>query len=380
MPERNKKIAIIGGGIAGLTLAICLRETGYDCHIFEKNSTFKEIGAAISVFPNALRVFKKLGIMDEILSASGKMEKVFLKTHKGKILAKSEPKYDLPTVCIHRADLHAILLKHTNATLHPNHELHSLTHLDDGKVSVNFKNEASQTFDMVIGADGIHSVARQYVMTDGSPIYRGYNIWRGVIESNFDIGYGSETYGKGKRVGIVPIKDGKYGWWAACNEALMENDEPEGTKSKLQRLFGNWHHPIPEFIANTEHIIKNAATDRVPKKGWTKGFVTLVGDAAHPTTPNMGQGGCMAIEGAYILAKVIENYGLSPKALERYEELQFPRAKSIVEASLKFGKMGQIENPTAIFFRNLAFKMTPSAIAMKMVDQFFSYDVTALKV
>ena len=155
-------------------------------------------------------------------------------------------------------------------------------------------------FDAVVGADGIHSVVRKHIINDGEPIFRGYNIWRGIVEINFDIGYGSETFGKGKRVGIVPIKDGVYGWWATCNEKFMQDDKPETPKEKLNRLFGDWHYPIAELINNTDHILKNSIIDRKPQKGWTNGNTTLLGDAAHPTTPNLGQGGCMAIEGAYI--------------------------------------------------------------------------------
>ena len=380
MIERHKEIAIIGGGIAGLTFAICLKDKGYKCHIFEKKSEFKEIGAAISVFPNALRVFQAEKIMQEIIASGGEITKIFMKTDKGKILAKSEPKYELPAICIHRADLHRILLKNTPAELYPNHDLKSLQNLNNGKVKLTFNNGLTKEFDVVIGADGIHSAVRQFIIGDGKPVFRGYNIWRGVIETNFDIGYASETYGKGKRVGIVPIKNGKYGWWATCNEALSENDQPEGTKRKLQRLFDDWHHPIPELISNTEDIIKNSLSDRIPVKGWTKGNITLLGDAAHPTTPNLGQGGCIAIEGAYILANAIQKYGITQKAFNIYEELQFPRAKLIVETSLKVGEMGQIENSAAVFFRNLILKFTPSSISLKMIDKFFSYDVTELKI
>jgi len=120
--------------------------------------------------------------------------------------------------------------------------------------------------------------------------------------------------------------------------------------------------------------------DRKPKKGWTNGHATLLGDAAHPTTPNLGQGGCMAMEGAYILAKSIQKYGITPTAFERYEALQFPRSENIVNESLKLGKMGQLTNPILIGLRNFAFKIMPSNVAMKMIDKYFSYRVTKLNI
>lgn len=375
----KRKIAIIGGGIAGLTFARCISDD-YEIHIFEKKQEFGEVGAAISVFPNALCVMDEIGLLDNILNTSGKFENVYLKTNKGNILSKSTPKSDYPVICIHRANLHKILLTDINAHLHINSGVKKLINLDNGQVEILLKNGKSSVFDAVIGADGIHSIVRKHIINDGDPIFRGYNIWRGVVKTNFDIGYASETYGKGKRVGIVPIKDGVYGWWATYNEGFLKDDEPEGTKQKLKRLFGNWHYPIPELIENTENILKNSLSDRIPRKGWTKGNITLIGDAAHPTTPNLGQGGCMAIEGAYLLAKCINKYGLSSKAYEIYEKYQFPRSKEIINESLKLGKIGQITNPILITLRNLFFKIIPSSIAMKMIDKYFSYRVTEIKI
>ena len=376
----KKKIAIIGGGIAGLTFARCLTTENYEIHIFEKKEQFKEIGAAISVFPNALCVMDKLGLLKTILDKSGQFKTVYLKTNKGTILSKSEPKSDYPVICIHRANLHAILLENIDAELYNNYSLKDLSYLENGQVSLLFENGENEVFDAVVGADGIHSVVRKHIINDGEPIFRGYNIWRGVVKTNFDIGYGSETFGKGKRVGIVPIKDGVYGWWATCNEEFMQDDKPETPKEKLNRLFAGWHYPIAELINNTEHILKNSLMDRKPQKGWTNGNATLLGDAAHPTTPNLGQGGCMAMEGAYILAKSIEKYGLTQKAFNRYEELQYPRAENIVNESLKLGKMGQLTNPILIALRNFAFKVMPSSVAMKMIDKYFSYRVTSLEI
>ena len=376
----KKKIAIIGGGIAGLTFAQCLSSKDYEIHIFEKKEQFGEIGAAISVFPNALCVMDKLGLLETILENSGQFKTVFFKTSKGTILSSSEPKSDYPVICIHRADLHRILLSNIDAILHNNYALRNLSQLNDGQVCLSFENGKKEVFDAVIGADGIHSAVRKYIINDGEPTFRGYNIWRGVVKTNFEIGYGSETYGKGKRVGIVPIKDGIYGWWATCNEEFMADDEPEGTKIKLNRLFQDWHYPIAELINNTEVILKNGISDRKPHRGWTNGNIILLGDSAHPTTPNLGQGGCMAIEGAYILARSIDKYGLTKKAFERYEELQYPRSENIINESLKLGKMGQLENPILITLRNLLLKLMPSSLAMKLVDKYFSYRVTNIEI
>ena len=376
----NKQIAIIGGGIAGLTFSICLPSQGYQCHIFEKQSEFKEVGAAISVFPNALRVFEQVGMLNQILACGGEITKVFLKTANGRILAKSQPRYALPSICIHRKELHAILLKNSPATLHAKHEAKSVKNLPSGKAEVEFENGQRKVFDAVIGADGIHSIVRHHVLGDGKPIFRGYNIWRGVVDTDFDLGYGSETYGQGRRVGIVPIREGRYGWWATINEDFLQDDQPEGTREKLRRLFGDWHDPIPELIANTKTILKNGICDRIPVRGWTKGSVSLLGDAAHPMTPNLGQGGCLAIEGAYLLARAIQKYGITPTAFTRYEALQFTRSKAITEDSLRIGRLGQTEKRLAIWLRNLVLKATPSSTAMKMLDKYFSYQVTNLKI
>ncbi len=375
-----KEIAIIGGGIGGLTLAICLKNKGYRCHIYEKNAEFREVGAAISVFPNALRVYQHLGLLDEIVRAGGQVDDVYLKTETGRILSKTKPRYELPTLCMHRTDLHAILLKHAGAMLHPNHQVETMSTPDNGPVEIVFANGTRKMADAVVGADGLHSVVRRHILNDGPPVFRGYSIWRGVCQASIDIGYGSETYGVGKRVGIVPIKAGWFGWWATLNEPFMQTDEPAGSRQKLLAHFGTWHDPIPELIQRTEHLIKNSLTDRVPVRGWSAGMAVLLGDAAHPTTPNLGQGGCMAIEGAYLLAACINKYGLSPAAFARYETLHFPRASRIVNASLKLGEIGQSESRVLGAVRNALFSAMPARLNMKLIDRYFGYDVTSVEI
>lgn len=169
MRER-KKIAIIGGGIAGLTFARSLTNEDYEIHIFEKKESFREIGAAISVFPNALCVMDDLDLLEEILQNSGQFKTVYLKTSKGKVLSKSEPKSDYPVICIHRADLHSILLKNIEANLYNDFSLKDIAHLDNGQITIQFENGENRVFDAVIGADGIHSEVRKHIINDGEPI------------------------------------------------------------------------------------------------------------------------------------------------------------------------------------------------------------------
>ena len=116
--------------------------------------------------------------------------------------------------------------------------------------------------------------------------------------------------------------------------------------------------------------------DRPPVKGWHKGNVVLVGDAAHPTTPNLGQGACMAIEGAYLLAQCLGKYGISALALERYEASHYGRAKEVTQTSLQLGQVGQWENPWAIGLRNLAVSLQPQKTSARLMDKYFSNDVT----
>ena len=382
MIKKKTKIGIVGGGIGGLTAALSLEHFGFtNYEIYEQAPELKEVGAAISVWPNALRVFKKIGIYENLSQHWGEISEAFIKTDKGKVLSSFKPSYDLPAVCMHRANLHSILCKKIPETkLFRDHPLERFEQFEQGPVTLHFRNGLQKEVDILIGADGIHSATRQQIVGDGKPIFRGYNIWRGVAELDVPQGYASETWGEGARVGIVPIKEHTFGWWATLNEAQDQGNDPEEHKEKLKRTFGNWHPPIPDLFESSPNIIKNALYDRLPRKGWSRGKVVLLGDAAHPTTPNLGQGGCMAIEGAYLLSNCLATYDSVPQAFERYEHLHFPRTKAVVKESLMNGQVGQVENSLLISLRNQLIRSLPSKATAKMLDKYFSYDVTKVEV
>ncbi len=380
--DKNIRIVIIGGGIAGLTTALCLEYYGYKNYIvYEQAPEFKEIGAAISLWPNALKVYKKLGLYDQLMEKWGEINTAFIKTDSGKVLAKTKPKYDLPLVCIHRADLHSVLFKSIpKEKLHPNYKLKEIKIIQNVS-KVYFENGDEISADIIIGADGINSIVRRFIINDGTPIFRGYNIWRGIAElRDVPSGYSSETWGKGRRVGIVPIKDNKFGWWVTVNEDENQTDEPTGAIRKLLELFGQWHQPIPQLFENSPEIIKNKIGDRLPTKGWSKNNIVIVGDAAHPTTPNLGQGACMAIEGAFLLSKCLTLNSNNQSAFKKYEELHFKRSADIIKQSLQNGKIGQLENSIAIKSRDTLMKCLPEKLTLKMLDKFFDYDVTSIKI
>lgn len=380
--NREKKIAIVGGGIGGLTTALCLEHFGFKNYsIYEQASEFKEIGAAVSLWPNALRVYQKLGIYADLEPQWGEIHSAFIKTDTGKVLGTSTPKYELPLVCIHRADLHSTLLKRLDSQkLYARHKLQSLMPIGEN-VQLEFEQGRQVEADVVIGADGIRSVVRQVLINDGLPTFRGYNIWRGIAHlEGVPAGYSSETWGKGQRVGIVPIKDNKFGWWATANEAEGQDDRPHGALNKLKGLFGSWHEPIPQLFENSPEIMKNKIGDREPVKSWFQGNTVLMGDAAHPTTPNLGQGACMAIEGAFLLAKCMGHFESSHEAFARYQDLHYHRSSSVVKQSLQNGKMGQLENGAAIKARNTMIKALPEKLLLKMLDKYFAFDVRRVKV
>lgn len=380
--QKNTHISIIGGGIGGLTTALCLSHQGFHNYtIYERAAEFKEIGAAISLWPNALHVYKEIGIYESLQEKWGEIGSAFLKTDKGKVISKTSPDYGLPLVCIHRAHLHSTLLEGiSKEKLVPKHRLLNVE-LGAARSTLHFENGTRIETDLVIGADGINSALRQQLKNDGKPVFRGYNIWRGIATlADTPVGYSSETWGKGSRVGIVPISAEKFGWWATLNEEEGQGDEPQGTLAKLKQHFGNWHDPIPQLFENSPEIIKNKIGDRPSSPGWHRQNAVLLGDAAHPTTPNLGQGACMAIEGAYLLAKCLAHFPDHQSAFARYEALHYKRSSDVTKQSLQNGKMGQLENGLAIKARNTMLKSMPEKLVMRMIDKFFSYNVTTIDI
>ncbi|HKY44976.1 MAG TPA: FAD-dependent monooxygenase [Pyrinomonadaceae bacterium] len=361
------RIAIIGGGIGGLTTALALRQFGFESQVYEQAPALHDVGAAIAIWPNAMRVLDRLGLAAKILERSGLMKEIRWVDKNGWLI-NHVPIPD--SVALHRADLQNTLLNDL-----PPESIHLGYQLIDQKQQGNrmiatFANGRSTDADFLIGADGIHSRVRAQFINDGDPIDRGYTIWRGIsaiVPSAIPAATAVEFQGRGKRFGIGPVGLGRVGWWASANGVV--NDD-------LARLFEGWYPLVLELIDSTPaaSIIKNRALDRPSNKDWGRGRMTLLGDAIHPTTPNLGQGGCLAIEDAFVLAMCFKKYGASEDALRNYERSRYKRTTELAKYSRYYGAIGQWENIWPRALRRTALALAPEAILLRLMQIVFDYE------
>lgn len=371
------QIAIIGGGIGGLTAALALRQFGFQAEVFEQAPVLLDVGAAIAMWPNAMRVLEHLRVGEKILEYGGVVEELCWMDQNGFLLNRVRiSDGDTPAVALHRSDLQRTLRSVLPpSSIHLGHSIVGYEQCGD-KMIASFANGHSVEADFMIAADGVHSRVRSQLMNDGDPINRGYTIWRGTSPTTPAVippATGIEFYGRGKRFGVGPVGFGRTGWWASANADQT---------AQLTDLFAGWYRPVMELIETTpaSSILKTVATDRDPNKRWGTGRMTLLGDAIHPTTPNLGQGGCLSIEDAFVLARYFEKYGASEDALRAYERLRYRRTAILTRISRYYGNVGQFESIWARALRRIPLSLAPEPLAQRLMQIVFDYDATIVPI
>lgn len=382
------RIAIIGGGIGGLTAALALRKSGFSPEVYEQAPELLEVGAAIILWPNAMRLLRHLDLDREIIEKAGVVENARLLYWRGTLLKSTRfPQSNAPAVVLRRADLQAVLLNAVPAdSVHLGRHCTSFLQQADG-LTVRFANGASTDCDLLIGADGLHSAVRAHAFNDGEPAGCGYIAWRGISDCQtlpLTPTTVMEIQGRGKRFGIGPVGRGRFGWWASVNLSLVDNhgakDQPQ--RQVLLELFDGWFQPVVDLIQTTpeKRIVRNRVFDRAPCRRWGVERFTLLGDAIHPTTPNLGQGGCLAIEDAIVLARCLSKKRDPVQALRHYERLRYQRTANVVRLSRYYGAVGQWQSRPATFTRSLVISICPESLIQRSLRLLFDYDACEIKI
>jgi len=380
------KILVVGGGIGGCATALALQQKGFTVEVFEKSPSLQEVGAGLSLWPNATQVLRLLGLGESVEALAGPMVEGGIYTSKGQRLAGNSVKifseyYDDPMIVVHRAELlHALVTALGSGVVRTDAACDGFTQDSEG-VTLRLQNGEEVRGDLLIGADGIHSVVRKGLGLPTQIRYAGYTAWRGVMELSASGLKPEEDFwgfylGGGKQVGITGLSEGRVYWFATENTQAGGKSGPDGHKADVLRLYKDWPEAVLRIIEATpeEAVLRNDIIDRKPIKRWSEGRVVLLGDAAHATTPNMGQGACMALEDALVLAQLLAHHTELPAALSAYESQRVPRANKIIMQSWWTGKLFQLSNPFLCWVRNQFLLRAPIEKRVKQLDWLIGKD------
>ena len=365
------EIAIIGGGIGGLTTAAALHKIGMKAHVYEQASSFKPLGAGIGIGSNAMVALQKIGVADNVIKAGMPLyEQRFLNETFDVMntidFSLLKEKFGEETIAIQRADLHTALFQAIDAAyIHFGKQVTDFFQQEQG-VTVIFNVEEEKFFDYVIAADGIHSVFRQKLKSNSSPRYAGYTCWRGTTKNNGDvpIHISSEAWSKRGRFGWAPLANGDVYWFACVNTPQNDDYYASMNKTGVARLFSFFPDPVERLIAEAEDasFLHHDIYDIRSLDTFVYERILLLGDAAHATTPNMGQGAGQAIEDAYELMVALEAEDTMQASFAQFDHRRVKKTKKVIQLSRQIGSAAQWDRPSLIAFRDTVFPYIPKSL------------------
>jgi 2-polyprenyl-6-methoxyphenol hydroxylase-like FAD-dependent oxidoreductase len=367
------RVIVVGGGIAGLSAAIGLRRSGHEVIVLERAPQIDPIGAGLTLFANAMSALDRLGMRDAVAAHGATAKRSAILTREGRELAHVPQDLLEGTIAIHRADLQRELSA-AAGDVRLGAEITAVEQDDDGVVARG-ADGSEERGDLLVGADGLSSVVRSAIVAV-RPRYAGYTAWRGVSPVPVEPGRLTESWGVGERFGLVDIGQGRTYWFATKNAPEGEPDEPEGKKAEILRRFSGWHEPIAAIADSTDEgaILRNDVYYLEPLPRWSEGRVVLVGDAAHATTPGVGQGAAQAIEDSVVLADRIAASGELATALREYEAIRRPRAEAVLKLSRRVDKAAQLAGPLGWRIRNAIVRWQPERAQRRQLEPLVRYE------
>ena len=394
------RIAVIGGGIGGLATALALLSRGLDVEVYEQAARLGELGAGIQISPNGTRVLHALGLEQALTAIQVlPLRKEIRHWRTGRtwnwydLGAATQQRYGSPHVLLHRGDLHAMLVDAVRrlkpGAIHLTSRCVDVVQ-SDGHAEVRFDNGEAMRAAYVIGADGIHSKIRERLFGPSRPEFTGCVAWRAVVPMRrlpADVATMVSTNWLGPRGHLLhyPIRGGDLMNFLSMVERddwQVESWTVQGTRQELANDFSGWHADVQTIIQNIDTPYKWALMVRGPMESWSKGRVTLLGDACHPTLPFLGQGGVMAIEDAYVVAACLKTYFDDPgAALARYEDIRRERTAAVVRKS--HANRRQAFNPALADQDETVIAVAEEwqqTLARERLDWLYTYDATAIAI
>jgi len=374
---------VVGAGIGGLTAALALRRKGWQVDIHEQAPAIGPVGAGVGIAPNAVKALRHLGLGEDLRDRGRRQEAMEIRVQSGRRLARIpassiERRYGAPFYALHRAELHRLLMRHLGtAMVHTNH--HAIRLTPDTVTFRTPEGSKSATADLVVVADGVNSHLRSALFPSyPGPDYAGYTVWRGIVPAtsaaSLDVpAVLSETWGRGARFGVAVLNDGQI-YWFAC-ENMTEADQPEHNLGLLAERFQSWHDPIPRLLAATpeDSLLRHDVYYlRASLPGFVRGRVALLGDAAHAVTPDIGQGACLAIEDAVVLASAIDEHGID-HGLRAYDAVRRPRTETMARSSGKLAGILQSSSRAVVGLRDAVTLATPTPLFMRAAGTAFAW-------
>jgi 2-polyprenyl-6-methoxyphenol hydroxylase-like FAD-dependent oxidoreductase len=368
------RVIVVGAGIAGLSAAIALRQKGNEVVVLERAPRIDPVGAGITLFANALRALDRLGVGQAVAARGAAATRSAILTWEGRELTRVPPDLLEGTIALHRADLQAELAA-AAGEVRLGEEVAVVEQGEDAVVAVG-ADGGEERGDLLVGADGLSSVVRRGV-ADAPIRYAGYTAWRGVSSVPVEPGRLTESWGVGERFGLVDIGGGRTYWFATKNAPEGEPHEPGGRKTEILRRFSKWHEPIAAVVeaADESAILRNDVYYLGPLPRWSNGRVVLVGDAAHATTPGVGQGAAQAIEDAVVLADRLAGSDEHTVALGEYEAIRRPRADAVLKMSRRVDKAAQLANPLGWRVRNALVRWQPERARRRQLEPLVRHEL-----
>jgi 2-polyprenyl-6-methoxyphenol hydroxylase-like FAD-dependent oxidoreductase len=376
-------VLILGEGIGGLTSALALQRRGISVRMFERAPEFREvIGSGLVLVGNAGRALAKLGLADALAGITNPLRTSALRTWRGDVLRELPVpeltrRIGVSAVAVHRAELQALLAQAIALGTLRAAAAGDWFGQDAAGVHLRLTTGEVIAGDLLVGADGLHSLVRAQFFGPAQSGYTGYTAWRGVVSIPVDSDkqYRTyETWGNGWRFGFVPLTRGRASWFATAHAPEGAHaPDAGGEKRTVLDLVASSHALAQAIVEATpaEAILRTDLYDRPPLATWSQGRGTLLGDAAHPMTPNLGQGACQAIEDAYVLADSLAGaptVPTVPTALSAYEARRIKRANAIARRSRQQGWIAQWANPLAMGVRSALMRSIPMSALLRQLE------------